>query len=331
MLLQNVRQIKIAMAPRNGAPGVTRQSMIETLYLSVIYISGPICDPPSLRGLSCDRRELPGQSQRRTRDGLNQPMPVNKSTKVAAQGARPARKELRLHSSIARDLGQSIVSGRYKPGHVLAGEIEASGQLQVSRSAYREAVRMLAAKGLVQSRTRTGTRVSEVEQWHLLDPDVLAWVFAGEPELEVLQGLFELRTIIEPEAAALAAVRRSDKNVAVMRDALNRMGEHTLNAEPGRIADKEFHSELLRATRNPFIVSLTNGVASAVQALTEFKQRAQALKRDPLPEHWRVFEAIEKKDAEGARVAMAELIQLAIKDMPVKRWPENWTNSRLLG
>jgi DNA-binding FadR family transcriptional regulator len=264
------------------------------------------------------------------RNGLNQLMSANKPTKVPANGARQTRKALRLHSSIARDLGQSIVSGRYQPGHVLAGEIEASGQLKVSRSAYREAVRMLAAKGLVQSQTRTGTRVSAVEQWHLLDPDVLAWVFAGEPELEVLQGLFELRTIIEPEAAALAAVRRSEKNIEVMRAALDQMTSQTLNEEAGRIADKDFHSELLRATRNPFIISLTNGVASAVHALTEFKQRAQALKRDPLPEHWRVFSAIENKDAEGARAAMAELIQLAISDMPVKRWPENSANSRLL-
>jgi DNA-binding FadR family transcriptional regulator len=184
---------------------------------------------------------------------------------------------------------------------------------------------------LVQSRTRTGTRVSPVEQWHLLDPDVLAWVFADEPELEVLQGLFELRTIIEPEAAALAAARRSDKHLQTMRTALDAMSRHTLNVEAGRIADKEFHSELLRATRNPFIISLTNGVAAAVHSLTEFKQRAHALKRDPLPEHWRVFDAIAAKDTAAARVAMTELIQLAIKDMPVKRWPENWTDSRLVG
>jgi DNA-binding FadR family transcriptional regulator len=261
------------------------------------------------------------------RDAQTPPMPTLKPNKAAA---RNSRKELRLHSSIARDLGMRIVSGRYRPGQVLAGEIEASGQLKVSRSAYREAVRMLAAKGLVQSRTRTGTRVSAVEQWHLLDPDVLTWVFAGEPELEVLQGLFELRSIIEPEAAALASARRNDKNLEIMRDALDRMSQHTLNVEAGRIADKEFHSELLRSTRNPFIISLTNGVASAVHALTEFKQREQALKRDPLPEHWRVFEAIANKDAEAARAAMAELIQLAIKDMPVKRWPENWTDSRLV-
>ena len=266
----------------------------------------------------------------RMRDVSKAPMPVTKPKKVAAHGERKDRKELRLHSSIARDLGLRIVSGRYRPGDVLEGEIEASGQLKVSRSAYREAVRMLAAKGLVQSRTRTGTRVSAVEQWHLLDPDVLVWIFAGEPELEVLQGLFELRTIIEPEAAALAAARRSDKNVEVMRGALEKMSLHTVNVEAGRIADKEFHSELLRATRNPFIISLTNGVAAAVHALTEFKQREKALTRDPLPEHWQVFHAIEAKDTERARTAMAELIRLAITDMPVKRWPENWTDSRLV-
>jgi len=266
----------------------------------------------------------------RMRDLQKAPMSVTKPSKVAAAAEPKNRKELRLHSSIARDLGLRIVSGRYRPGHVLAGEIEASGQLKVSRSAYREAVRMLAAKGLVQSRTRTGTRVSAVEQWHLLDPDVLAWVFAGEPELEVLQGLFELRTIIEPEAAAIAAARRSDKNLEVMRNALQRMSLHTVNVEAGRIADKEFHSELLRATRNPFIISLTNGVAAAVHTLTEYKQREQALKRDPLPEHWRVLDAIEAKDTERARASMTELIRLAITDMPVKRWPDNWTDSRLV-
>jgi DNA-binding FadR family transcriptional regulator len=255
-------------------------------------------------------------------------MAAKKPKKVASKNAPPVRGQLRLHSSIARDLGVRIVSGRYRPGHVLAGEVEASGQLKVSRSAYREAVRMLAAKGLVHSRTRTGTRVSEVEQWHLLDPDVLAWVFSGEPEIEVLHGLFELRTIIEPEAAALAATRRSQSHLEAMRTALDAMALHTLTVEAGRIADKDFHSALLRATGNPFIISLTNGVASAVHALTEFKQRAQALKRDPLPEHWRVFDAIAAKDADAARAAMAELIRLAIKDTPMKQ--SGWSKSRLL-
>ena len=233
----------------------------------------------------------------------------------------PGRKPLRLHGAIARDIGVLIVSGQFRPGHVLDGEVEASSRRRVSRTAYREAVRILAAKGLVNSRPRVGTRVSALEQWHLLDPDVLSWAFSGEPEPEVLHGLFELRTIVEPAAAALAAARRSPKHLDLMRQALDDMTRHTLHIEAGRIADKEFHAALLAATGNPFVVSLTNGVTAAVNALTEFKQRIAPLKRDPVPDHERVYEAIAEKDAEGARAAMSELIRLAIMDTPVRKRP----------
>jgi DNA-binding FadR family transcriptional regulator len=247
-------------------------------------------------------------------------MAAKKNSKPSAShGAHPSRKALRLHGSIARDIGLMIVSGRCRPGHVLDGEVEASEQRRVSRTAYREAVRILAAKGLVHSRPRVGTRVSAVEQWHLLDPDVLSWVFSGEPAPEVLHGLFELRTIVEPAAAALAAVRRSQQHLETMRRALVAMTHHTLHVEAGRIADQEFHAALLSATANPFIVSLTNGVTAAVNALTEFKQRIAPLKRDPVPDHWRVYDAIAAKDAEGARAAMGELIRLAIMDTPIKQ------------
>ena len=254
-------------------------------------------------------------------------MAVKKKSKkkkktAVPNGVHPHRKSLRLHGTIARDLGVLIVSGRYRAGHVLDGEVEASEQRKVSRTAYREALRILAAKGLVHSRPRVGTRVSPLENWHLLDPDVLSWVFSGEPEPEVLHGLFELRTIVEPAAAALAATRRNQKHLDTMRRALDAMTLHTLNVEEGRIADKEFHAALLRATANPFIVSLTNGVTAAVNALTEFKQRIAPLKRDPAPDHWRVYDAIAAKDAEGARAAMTELIRLAIMDTPIKQRPK---------
>src|SRR6476469_1739851 len=167
-----------------------------------------------------------------------------KRTKKAmtASGLPPGRRALRLHGTIARDIGMQIVSGRFRPGNVLDGEVEASEQRKVSRTAYREAVRILAAKGLVHSRPRVGTRVSALEQWQLLDPDVLTWAFAGEPEPEVLHGLFELRTIVEPAAAALAATRRNQTHLDSMRRALDAMTRHTLNVEEGRVADKEFHA-----------------------------------------------------------------------------------------
>jgi DNA-binding FadR family transcriptional regulator len=244
----------------------------------------------------------------------------NRQSKAVAP-AHPVRKALRLHGTIARDIGVLIVSGRYRPGHVLDGEVEASEQRRVSRTAYREAMRILSAKGLVYSRPRVGTRVSPLEEWHLLDPDVLSWAFSGQPEPAVLHGLFELRSIVEPSAAALAALRRTRKQLDTMRQALDVMTLHTLNVEAGRIADKEFHAALLGATANPFIVSLTNGVTAAVNALTEFKQRIAPLKRDPAPDHWRVYDAIAAKDADGARAAMTELIRLAIMDTPINQRP----------
>jgi DNA-binding FadR family transcriptional regulator len=216
----------------------------------------------------------------------------------------------------------AIVSGRHRPGHILEGEVEASLRLRISRTAYREAVRILAAKGLVQSRPRVGTRVSAVEDWHLLDPDVLSWAFSAEPAPEVLHGLFELRSIVEPAAAALAATRRSQKHLDSMRHALDAMTKHTLHVEAGRLADEQFHAALLTSTNNPFIVSLTKGVTAAVTALTEFKQRIAPLKRDPVPDHLRVFDAIAAKDPDAARDAMSELIRLAIMDTPTKQRPK---------
>jgi len=248
--------------------------------------------------------------------------------KTPASTVSGARKSLRLHGSIARDIGVLIVSGRYRPGHVLDGEVEASSQRRVSRTAYREAMRILSAKGLVHSRPRVGTRVSPLEQWHLLDPDVLSWAFSGEPEPDVLHGLFELRTIVEPAAAALAALRRTQKHLDAMRAALDDMARHTLHIEAGRIADQQFHAALLAATGNPFVVSLTNGVTAAVSALTEFKQRIAPLKRDPVPDHLRVYDTIAAKDAEAARNAMSELIKLAIMDTPVKKRPRHVAGAR---
>ncbi|MES1200066.1 MAG: FadR/GntR family transcriptional regulator [Pseudomonadota bacterium] len=245
-------------------------------------------------------------------------MPITRSKAKSAR-KRPAESALRLHQSIARDLGLMVTSGRVKPGHVLDGEIESSEALQVSRTAYREAVRILSAKGLVESRPKVGTRVTPQERWHLLDPDVLHWIFSGDPEERVLFGVFELRSIVEPGAAALAAMRRSQSHLDSMRRNLDEMARHSLQSKAGRVADQEFHAALLNATGNPFIVSLTNGVTAAVDALTEFKLRAAPLARDPVPDHEQVYQAVVSKDAEAARAAMTELIRLAILDTTTLR------------
>lgn len=229
---------------------------------------------------------------------------------------------MRVHGLIAHEIGLSIVSGRLRPGHVLDCEMEASSRRRVSHTAYREALRILSAKGLIQSRPRTGTRVSRIEEWHLLDPDVLAWLFSGTPSPEVLHGLFELRTIVEPAAAALAAVRHEDRHLQQMKRALDAMALHTLHRPEGREADKAFHAALLAGSRNPFVASLIQGVTAAVDALTHFKLRLLKVERDPVPDHVCVYEAVAARDADAAHDAMVRLIRLAVLDMPSQQRPK---------
>ena len=223
-------------------------------------------------------------------------------------------KSLRIHGTIARDIGIRIVSGKHKPGEILDGEVSASDQLHVSRTAYREAVRILAAKGLVESRPKTGTRVSEKSKWHLLDPDVLSWLFELEPDEDMLASLFELRKIVEPEAAALAAGRRQPAHLERMARALEGMGKYTLGTEEGRAADQDFHAALLDASGNPFLTTLTSSVSAAVTWTTVFKQRIDPLPRDPVPDHKHVYDAVEAGDAPAAHRAMMKLVEMAFED-----------------
>ena len=231
-----------------------------------------------------------------------------------ARPASPNSKALRIHGKLARDLGVQIVSGAVRPGELLETELAASERHHVSRAAYREAVRILAAKGLVVARPKVGTRVTPREQWHLLDPDVLAWMFQSDPEEQVLEALFELRMVVEPEAAALAAQRRTSEHVAQMRDALHAMTVHTLGTAEGRAADQQFHATLLIASDNPFLRTLTSSISTAVSWTTALKQQVRPLVRDPVPDHAKVFEAIASRDADAARSAMKKLVELALFD-----------------
>lgn len=220
----------------------------------------------------------------------------------------------RLHGAIAHKLGIAILSGEYAPGDILTGEVAFSEALDVSRSAYREAVQVLTAKGLVESRPKAGTRVLPRTRWNLLDPDVLAWAFTGDPDLQFVRGLFELRAIVEPAAAALAAERRERADLKTMKEALAGMTRHTLASEAGRAADRDFHDAILRATRNDALVVLSASIGAAVSWTTQFKQRQRALPRNPIPDHRRVYDAILARDAPGASEAMRVLVDMALED-----------------
>jgi DNA-binding FadR family transcriptional regulator len=237
---------------------------------------------------------------------------MDKFKAIVRKQSRP----LRLHGMIARDIGIAIVSGKYRSEEILSGEIASSEKLSVSRTAYREAIRILSAKGLVSSKPKIGTTVNPKNRWHILDPDVLAWTFEAGPDIYTLNSLFELRNVVEPTAAGLAAARRNETQLKAMAGAIERMKQFTLHTEAGNQADIDFHATLMQAADNPYIASLVDGFAAAILSTNAYKQREHPLRRDPIPDHIHVFEAIAGKDADRAQDAMRELIRLARYDTP---------------
>lgn len=221
----------------------------------------------------------------------------------------------RLHQSIARQIGTAILAGQHDPGTQFGGEIEQAVARGVSRTAYREAIRILVAKGLLESKPKAGTRVTDRSRWNVLDPDILAWTFSGDVDEAFIRELFELRAIIEPEAAALAARRRDPADIANMARALDAMAAHGLADPRGLAADQSFHRTILEATGNRPLASLAESVGAAVSWTTRFKQRHQALPRDPIVEHRAVYSAIAAGHEASARAAMQDLLRLALADM----------------
>jgi DNA-binding FadR family transcriptional regulator len=218
------------------------------------------------------------------------------------------------HITIARTLGIAIVTGQRAPGTVLPSEIDLAEQFRVSRSVIRESLRMLAAKGLVESRPKAGTRVRERKLWNLLDPLLLAWMFEGAPPRTFVHSLFQLRMIVEPAAAELAAVSRTAQQLSRMGHALERMAEYGLATDDGQRADEEFHSIILEATGNELLVSLSATISAAVRWTTFFKYRSSRSFSDPMPQHRALFEAIANADAAGARQATVDLVRQAQLD-----------------
>jgi DNA-binding FadR family transcriptional regulator len=220
----------------------------------------------------------------------------------------------RLHQTLADTMGNEIVSGVYKPGDSLPGEIAASQNLQVSRNAYREAVRILAAKGLVESRQKAGTLVTPRSRWNLLDPDVLHWMLGNRNAPNFIDSLLELRLIVEPAAAAMAAERRSEEDLVLIEAALQEMREHEPDSPAGEKADEHFHAAVLNAGGNELLCRLANIILAGVEFVAEYK-RERKVDRDTWPDHKLLFDAISAKDQVGAHGAMAGLIQHARSDL----------------
>jgi len=218
--------------------------------------------------------------------------------------ASPPRKR-NLCSHLVEELGSRIVRGELAPEAVLPNEADLGKQFRASRSVVREAVKTLAAKGLLDSRTRTGTRVLASTHWNLLDLDVLGWRYAAMPREQFFRELFEIRRLIEPGAAALAAERATATEIAELRDAYTAMESTDHESDFAIDADMRFHRMILACSHNELLVQM--GGVIAVGLLISFRISSHSYGVS-LPKHLEVYEAIRRRDPDGARAAMERLL-----------------------
>lgn len=219
-----------------------------------------------------------------------------------------------LHGQIVHAIGRQILSGKIPPGELLPAQ---SG-LPASRTALREAVKVLAAKGLVECRPKTGTRVRPRGSWNLLDPDVLAWQQEGGSPAAFLRKLTELRRVVEPAAAELAAQRAGVPQRARMEAAYRDMEAalaDPVDHDAFDQADMRFHLAILAGCRNDLLEQMSHVVYSALIVSFQATSRRAGSARASMPRHRAILDAIQSRDGRAASEAMRTLVQNTAREI----------------
>lgn len=215
-----------------------------------------------------------------------------------------------ISNQLAEELGRRIVAGGIPSHTAMATEAELGQQYGASRTAVREALKILTAKGLMSTRPRVGGVVRPDSDWSVLDPDVLRWMRDSEINQDLLRDLAMLRFAIEPEAAALAALRRDADLVAAIAQALDAM-----KGAPQDVlaADIAFHKALLKASGNRFFATLGEMVESALSMSITTTNAAKGRQHADYAEHKAIYDAIVAGNAGEARARSRALIEETVR------------------
>lgn len=219
-----------------------------------------------------------------------------------------------LPVGVAERLGRRIVTGDLTPGTTLPNLEQLAEQFSISRLSMREAIKLLVGKGLVSSTPRRGTVVRPRNEWSRLDADVLIWQIGEIPNAAFIRNLFELRRMIEPEAAALAAKRASGEALAEIERAFGQMAASEARAPESIKADVAFHLAILKATGNEFIAALSPAIETSLMLAFTIQRDAWPDPENFVPSHGAIIDAIQRGDTEAARKAVHTLLARAEAD-----------------
>jgi len=230
-----------------------------------------------------------------------------------------------LHSCVTRTLGLQLIQagGATKPV-ILPNEEQLCIQLGVSRSILRESLKVLADKGMLEVRPRSGMRSRPRDQWNLLDPDILAWSAEVNCDVNFLRDLCEVRLAIEPTAAGFAAIRATEEDIKSIEECLAQREAVIAAADYESLVnlDLQFHAAVVLASHNPIFRHLSNSIREPFRMTLSFTTKFAWAVTLGLTAHRKLVEAIKKHDALGARTSADKIVgyaMLAIEQLDHKQ------------
>jgi DNA-binding FadR family transcriptional regulator len=235
--------------------------------------------------------------------------PVPRLSRLAVDRA------LSSHDQIAAILGTEILRGIHRPGDNMPPEPDLIARFQVSRTVMREVMKTLAAKGLVVSKTRIGTRVRDPIHWNYFDVDVLVWRVRIGLDDEFMRSLTEIRRALEPAAASLAAQRRTASDIAHLREYLREMGRSGHSRQSFAEADLDFHLAIAISSGNLLLRSMASVIEAALAASFAHSSPVDDSSdhEETVNSHAAVVDAIEARDEHAAAAAMLKVIDIGVQ------------------
>lgn len=217
------------------------------------------------------------------------------------------------YERVLEHVGSEIVSGARPPGSRTTVETLVT-ETGASRSVVREAVRVLESLGALSAGRRVGITVLDRSEWNVLDARMVRWRLSSKDRERQLAELHDLRLAIEPEAAALAAVRRDDRESAELSALADRLVETVGSAPSFLDADQRFHGLLLQASRNRLFLRLRSIIDEALRDRADAVRRHGSARRRDAVLHRDVADAIAAGDGERAAAATREIVVRTIRD-----------------
>jgi DNA-binding FadR family transcriptional regulator len=220
-----------------------------------------------------------------------------------------------VHGNTLDLLGEAIVAGRYAAGDALPAEPLLCGELGVSRTVVREAVKSLVAKGVLRIGPKVGTRVQPPDAWNWFDPDLVAWQSKVGLTRDFLRDLHELRVIVEPAGVRLAAQRAHARDIAEIEAAFAGMTQAVMHGGDYVANDLRFHQGLLSASHNRMLMQMSKALAAVLRVSFELSTLKPGRSEQSLPQHRAVLDAVIARDPKRAERSILVLIDDAGREI----------------